>query len=530
MVEPTYSTNAYDWLEHWRVFPEIVTVVGVALFFYFVARRLMPLLSAASDPRFDHPWTRSLRTLKYWLVQWKQPRFLFAGILHVVIFAGFLVLSVRSLSLVLIGFFNSPALVDFSGPVGHVYSVTKNYTSTLVLVAVLIAGIRRGFFKPVRYAVPKRYGKDHTFEAMLILGLISLLLISESLFEASSDLISMKQSQMIAATPILTLSWIFSTALISSSHSVLTNVRLCSYLIHELTFFSFLCLLPMGKHFHVVTSVFNVYFARLTKGTIKPVRWGTSNLDDMKSFGVKRLSDFTWKHLLDFYSCADCGRCSDSCPANSVGRPLSPRFLTIKGRDYVFQRFPFFSSLKPNSELLVGSIYTDDEIWSCTTCGACEEECPLMIEYIDKIVDLRRGLIDEGNVPQSLQKPLRALESRGNPYGKMEKKRAEWTSDLSDCAVKGLDGTSSADTLYFVDSITSYDDRIQRIARSTARILSDANVDFGILGTLEKDSGHDVRRFGEEMLFVSLRDRNTEVIQNAELSASSPLIRMLITL
>ena len=167
---------------------------------------------------------------------------------------------------------------------------------------------------------------------------------------------------------------------------------------------------------------------------------------------------------------------------------------------------------------LIGTIYSEDEIWSCTTCGACEEECPLLIEYIDKIVDLRRGMIDDGNVPQSLQKPLKALESRGNPYGKMEKKRSEWakTPDFqATCKVQVLDGKHVADTLFFVDSITSYDDRIQSIGRATARILSCTGKSFGILGAAEKDSGHEVRRFGEETLFMALREHNTEAIKMA---------------
>ena len=225
------------------------------------------------------------------------------------------------------------------------------------------------------------------------------------------------------------------------------------------------------------TSLFNVYFAKLDKGTVKPVRWGVSDehLDQVKSFGVKKLEDFTWKHMLDFYSCADCGRCSDNCPANAVGRPLSPRFLTIKARDYTFQHFPLFGKVGNGTPLVsFEGIYSEDEVWSCTTCGACEEECPLLIEYIDKIVDLRRGLVDDGNVPKSIQKALKALESRGNPYGKMEKKKADWTKDKEfqpTCSVKILDGKNNADTLYFVDSITSYDDRIQAIGRATARIL-----------------------------------------------------------
>jgi Fe-S oxidoreductase len=163
-----------------------------------------------------------------------------------------------------------------------------------------------------------------------------------------------------------------------------------------------------------------------------------------------------------------------------------------------------------------GGIYSEDEIWSCTTCGACEAECPLLVEYIDKIVDLRRGMVDDGNVPQSLQKPLKALESRGNPYGKMEKKKADWANAKEfqqTCRVKTLDQHNGADTLYFVDSITSYDDRMQAIGRATAKILSHVGENFGILGAAERDSGHEVRRFGEETLFMALRDHNVDAIK-----------------
>ena len=312
----------------------------------------------------------------------------------------------------------------------------------------------------------------------------------------------------------------FSYLLRIGSPDTLQGIHITSYFVHDLTFFFFLCFLPMGKHFHVITSFFNVFFMRIEKGNVKPVRYGISEeqLDDLESFGVKKYSDFTWKHILDFYTCADCGRCSDQCPANAVKRPLSPRFISIKGRDYAFEHFPLRNGKGFKEEPLIGDIYEEDEIWSCTTCGACEQECPLGIEYIDKMVDLRRGMVDEGMVPQSLQKPLSALEKRGNPWGKMEKKRADWTkaADFADAyPVKILGKKETAQTLYFVDSISSFDDRMQDIARATAKILATAAIDFGILGKAERDSGHEVRRFGEEMLFMDLRDRNTEAILNS---------------
>ena len=192
----------------------------------------------------------------------------------------------------------------------------------------------------------------------------------------------------------------------------------------------------------------------------------------MKSFGVKTFEDFTWKHMLDFYSCADCGRCSDQCPANAAGGHCRRGSSRSRRETTAFRHFPVLGT-SSNGAPLIGSIYSEDEIWSCTTCGACEAECPLLVEYIDKIVDLRRGMVDDGKVPQSLQKPLKALESRGNPYGKMEKKRADWAKakEFARRASEILNGKHAPRRLYFVDSITSYDDRMQAIGRATARIL-----------------------------------------------------------
>ncbi|MDM8516732.1 (Fe-S)-binding protein [Desulfobacterales bacterium HSG16] len=510
------------------IFSLLIPMIGVGLFAYIMAKRIIPLILASPDFRFDRICTRTINVLKLWLGQYRQPRYMVGGLIHILIFAGFIVLSIRSNQLVIVGLSEDFVVPGMGGIVGHIYNILKDYAATIVLITCIIAAVRRGLFSPERYKVPARYGKAHTGEAIFVLGMISVLMISESLFEASSVAASIQAGLHAEYLAPLSLAWFLKMMLLSSSKGTLQVVHILSYYVHDVTFFSFLCFLPMGKHFHVITSLFNVFFMKLDKGTIKPVKWGVTDeqLDDLESFGVKKFEDFTWKHMLDFYSCADCGRCSDQCPANAVGRPLSPRFISIKARELCFESYPLEKGAKISKgmPLIAGlledddkGIYTEDEIWSCTTCGACEQECPIMIEYIDKIVDMRRGMVDEGAVPQSLQKPLKALEKRGNPWGKMEKKRAEWTKDL-DVPVKILDKKTTADTLYFLDSITSYDDRIQDIAKATARVLTAAGIDFGILGKAEKDSGHEVRRFGEEMLFQDLKAKNTGAIEKAGVS------------
>ena len=522
MVDPQSAAQLASWLVPGRVLFLLIHLLGVVCFSYIVAKRLVPLIRGERDFRFDRPWVRLGRVLKFWLGQWKQPRYRVAGALHIFIFVGFAVLALRAFTTLLVGVSENFVIPGLSGRAGSIYDIVTDYAATIVFLCMVIAVFRRLVFKPARYAVPARYGKGHTADAIFLLGLIALLMVADSLFAATKAASQAQAGQTREVLAALSLPWMLQKAIASMSLPTLGGLYFGAYLVHELTFYFLLCYRPFGIQFHVETSLFNIYFAKLDREILKPVRWGVSDehLDQVKSFGVKTFEDFTWKHMLDFYSCADCGRCSDNCPANAVGRPLSPRFLSVKARDYAFQHYPVFGRAKNGTALVgskeSGSIYSEDEIWSCTTCGACEKECPLLVEYIDKIVDLRRGLVDEGKVPQSLQKPLKALESRGNPYGKMEKKKADWANAKEfqqTCDVKTLGQSNGVETLYFVDSITSYDDRMQAIARATAKILNHVGENFGILGAAERDSGHEVRRFGEETLFMALRDHNVDAIR-----------------
>jgi len=517
VVGSYFPAQLTDWLTSGKTLFLTIHVLGVACFGYIVARRLVPLLRAERDPRFDRPLARLAKVGKFWLGQWKHPRYKTAGTLHILIFAGFILLATRAFTVLIVGVSATFVMPGLSGEAGRVYNVVTDYAATIVFLCMIVAVIRRLVFRPARYEVPARFGKAHKADAVFLLTLIAVLMVADSLFAAAKAAAQAQQGQPVESLAVLSLPWMLQIVFASSSLLTLRDVYFGAYLLHEVTFYFLLCYRPFGIQFHVETSLFNVYFAKLERGTLKPVKWGVSDeyLDQVKSFGVKTFEDFTWKHMLDFYSCADCGRCSDNCPANAVGRPLSPRFIGIKARDYAFQHYPMFGKAS-NGKALIGNIYSEDEIWSCTTCGACEEECPLLVEYIDKIVDLRRGMVDDGNVPQSLQKPLKALESRGNPYGKMEKKRADWANAKEFqqvCRVKTLGKNNAAETLYFVDSITSYDDRMQSIGRATAKILDHVGKNFGILGAAEQDSGHEVRRFGEELLFAALRNHNVDAIK-----------------
>jgi len=497
------------------LFSILIPAVGLGILFFILRKRLYPLFGAKSDPRTDNIKERLLRSFLY--PHHRMPRYLLVSFIHITIMSGFIIISLRWITLPIIGIWDGFVIPGLGGVFGNIYTNVKDLVASLVLIMSVFALIRRGVFKPNRYAVPSRYGKDRSRETLLIIGLIAGLMILDMLFQGSHVAAQIQQGNQPALLIPGTGIWCTIYLMADIPLPILQNIHLSSYFTHELFFFSLLCLLPFGRFFHLITALPDLFSMKLNKGTVKPVQWGLSEeeIEGLESFGVKKFEDFTWKHVLDFFSCADCGRCSDQCPANAVGRPLSPRFISMKSRDYCYNAYPI-TGPSQNNKPLIGNILEEDEIWSCTTCGACEEECPLMIEYIDKIVDLRRGMVDDGMVPQSLQKPLQALEKRGNPYGKMEKKRADWSKDLSDdYNIKILDKKKMAETLYFVDSITSYDDQIQEIAKSAVKVLNAAEIDFGILGSAEKDSGHEVRRFGEEMLFWELRDQNIDAILNS---------------
>ncbi|MFA6223559.1 MAG: (Fe-S)-binding protein [Desulfomonilaceae bacterium] len=488
----------------------LILFVAISFFCYVMFRRIDLLRKAAPDPRFTDIPKRLWRAVLYGFGQWRQPRYLGAGILHILLFAGFMILSLRSLTLIGRGFSSTFHLPLLTGHIGFAYESLKDYTVLLVLVVCVIGMIRRAVFHPARYDHPGV--KGHESEAYLILGLVSALMITDMIHDGAA----LKAAGKFGESHWFPASYLASVFIPAGHQSVLNGLYVGSYWAHILFFFGLLNYLPISKHFHVLTAIPNVFFSNLNHGKIKPVRYGVADWMELDHCGAGNLTEFTWKHILDFYSCADCGRCSDNCPATTVGRALSPKMISVKARDYAYERFPIFdkaSRTVGDQKSLVGDIITEQEIWACTTCGACEAECPIFIEYIDKIVDMRRHLVDRGEIPPTLQKPLQQIKKKGNAYGAMKSKRAAWTKDMGDLQIKILSEGEYTDLLFFVDSCGSFDPRIQEITKSFAGIMSRNNLDYAILGQDETDAGNEVRRLGEEGLFEQVSSRNIEAFK-----------------
>ncbi len=488
----------------------IILIAAVSLFAYIMYRRIDLLRKGMPDPRFDRIGERIRMALVYGFGQLRQPRYPGAGILHILLFAGFLILSLRSLTLIGRGFSSEFHLPFLTGSVAFLYEVLKDYAVLMVLVVCVICIVRRAVFHPARYDHPGVAG--HESEAYVILGMVAALMVTDMVFDGSA----MKASQphgSAAFFPAATLG----SYLLPEGPPTLNFLHVAGYWCHIVVFLALLNYLPISKHFHVITAIPNVFFTNLKGGEIKPVQCGVKDWMDLPDCGIGRFERFTWKHILDFYSCADCGRCSDNCPATTVGRHLSPKMISVKARDYAYKYYPIFGSAPdPSGVQFTGEIITDKEIWACTTCGACEAECPILIEYIDKIVDMRRYLLDQGTIPASLQKPLQQIKKKGNAYGGSKQKRAAWTKELEGVEVRELKKGESADLLFFVDSCGSFDPRIQEISKSFARILHRTSSDFGILGQDETDSGNEIRRIGEEGLFEQVAEKNIQAFQARE--------------
>jgi Fe-S oxidoreductase len=415
------------------------------------------------------------------------------GAMHALIFWGFLVLF-PTILMAGIGAIDRDWSFPWLGRQGWYMAMVDVF-----IVAVLV-GIAAAVWirKVVR---PRRFDGSHLGEADLILFMIALVVLT---------LLGWHAARIAAGLNEWPAHWSFlSNAvshLVGSGASARERILVWA---HVGVILTFLCYLPYSKHLHIATAAINVYFSRTRRpGRLEPLRFDVPEAE--LRFGAGTIRDLTWKEMVDSFSCTECGRCQDVCPAYATGKSLSPKLVIMGIRDQVFAEGP---NLLAGGELtpIAGNGVPEDMIWDCVTCGACVHECPVSIEHIDHIVDLRRDLVMvQSSFPAEAESMLRDVERVGNPWGKPQGDRESWAEGLGVRVV--AEGEPAPEILYWVGCAAAYDERARVAAESTVKLLQKAGVDFAILGARESCTGDPARRMGNEYVFQAYAEQNVATL------------------
>jgi Fe-S oxidoreductase len=490
----------------------LMLVVGLAVFARTIRGRLAVLMRAKPETRWDLVGQRVAALLKVGIGQQKMFKEPVAGLLHALTFWGFLVVQLRALQLFVQAFawsFHYPEFIQ------HPFDLLKDLTEVVVLVAIA------GFFWIRLVVRPKRIA--YSGEALLILGFIAGIMITDFLYEGAHFAALSRTEQgvlgQIAWAPV---GHGLAVALAGSGidTGVLYAIGEANYLIHIAIILTFLNLLPLSKHFHVITSLPNVFLSRLEpKGALSFVPAIEQKLEKEEPLGLSRAEDMTWKQVLDLYTCTECGRCEVNCPAWQSGKPLNPKMIILDLRDHVYglqanlaTKPADVASAKPDEALppLIATL-NPDAIWSCTTCRSCSEQCPVMIEHVDKIIDVRRHLVMTRNeFGKEVGTTLKNLESKSNPWGMAANKRADWMKGLG---IPTLAEQPNPEWLYFVGCAGAFDDRAKQVTLAVVKVLQAAGVPFAVMGKKEKCSGDLARRIGHEYLYQEQAKENIATMQ-----------------
>jgi Fe-S oxidoreductase len=432
------------------------------------------------------------------------------GLMHAFIFWGFLILLTT-----IVEAFGEVFQRDFAIPwIGRSkgLGLVQDVFAVLVVVGIAMAVYIR------KVQRPDRFEGSHLEEADFILLMILGIMLTLLALNATKIVLGINESPA-AWTPASRLVAEIFEPMGRGTVEVFERVFLW---VHILLILGFLAYIPYSKHLHIVVSAINVFFSNTkARGRLQPLDLDLEKMQEGEAYlGAGTVEDLTWKEILDTYSCTECGRCQAVCPAWNTGKPLSPKLIVMNLRDHLFQKGPEILAARRRGEdyervALNPGVIEDEVIWDCTTCGACMEECPVDIEHVDHIVDMRRNLVmAESRFPQEAGALLRNLESSANPWGQDQSQRAAWAEGL-DVTVLADGHQEAHEYLYWVGCAGSFDDRAKRISQAVVRVLRAAGVSFAILGPRELCNGDPARRMGNEYLFQDLARRNVETLNGA---------------
>ncbi|PAE19674.1 heterodisulfide reductase-related iron-sulfur binding cluster [Robertmurraya siralis] len=505
-----------------------VIAYGVSLFVYVVKTRI-EYIKLGKKEEFDNNVKERMN--KIWVMVFGQKKLLKdkkSGIIHVMFFYGFILVQFGAIDFIIKGIYPG-AHLPF-GPLYGGFTFFQEIVTLIILVAVAWAFHRRYIEKLVRL--------KRGFKSGLVLIFIGGLMLSVLLGNGMSMIWHGHEATW--TEPVASL---IATAFSGMGETASIVVFYLAWWIHLLFLLTFLVYVPQGKHAHLIAGPANVYFNRLEKpGKLRKIDFED---ETQETFGVGKIEDFTQLQLVDLYACVECGRCTNMCPATGTGKMLSPMDLILKLRDHLTNHGAAVTSKQPwvptfafaktqgnqlalaaagkgveesaaslaYSPSLIGEVITEEEIWACTTCRNCEDQCPVMNEHVEKIIDLRRYLVlTEGKMDADAQRAMQNIERQGNPWGLNRKERENWRDAREDVEVKTVKEMKKAgeefEYLFWVGSMGSYDNRSQKIALSFAKLLNEAGVKFAILGNKEKNSGDTARRLGNEFVFQELAANN----------------------
>lgn len=484
----------------------IVVFLAAAGFFIYSTRRLISfMLLGTKEDRFDDPVRRIKNVLIIAFGQTKLLRDKVAGTLHFLIFWGFMLFITAVLEAVIQGFY-SPFTWEILGPLYAVVTVVQDIFGVLVIGSVLYSLYRR-FIEKVPRLKSERHGQ---LDAAFILTMIMLVVIS--MFGQNMAHVA-KNGFVFTEYEIRPVSTFLAARLFDPFSQASYNIYEICWWVHILVVLSFVNFLPYSKHLHVLSSIPNVYFSKFDekKGALKPI-----NLEDesLESYGADDIEKLSWKQLLDGYSCTECGRCTSVCPAANTGKSLSPRKIIVDIRRRTEDKGPLVTGGVKESVIyertLVHDYISDTELWQCTTCMACVQECPVMIEHVDSIVDMRRHLVlTESNFPAELNNVFKSLETNGSPWAFNPADRAEWAEGMN---IKTMAEDPNGEVLFWVGCAGSFDNRYKKVTKAFAGLMQKGNIDFRILGTEEKCNGDTARRLGNEYLAQTMMQENIGVL------------------
>jgi len=474
-----------------KVLFSFVILGTVAAFVYPVSLRLQILRRMKPEVRAGDLWRRLVDTVVKVLFQkctLKDER-VFTGLMHVFIFYGALTFDTMTVNHTLEGYFDEFYLFG-NGAIGLLFSLAVDVFAALILVGVAFFIVRRFIIRPKAY-------RTTLFDSGIIYLLLITVTLSYLYFEAFA----------VASHPE-SVRWSFLGKYLAAGLAGLPAGTLALHLkiswwLHILIVFGFIAYVPHSKYFHMFTGPVNVFLRR--PGSSREV--APLDIEKSEVFGLEKAADLTWKDGLDTFACMECGRCQDACPAFASGKPLSPKMILFNLEKHLLeQRRKLAAGKRDDLPPLFPDVHTDGEIWTCTTCGACQHVCPVEIEHIRKIVGVRQSeVLMQSRFPQELNSFFRNVETNSNPWGIGFSKRADWAAGLD---VPLMAERGSADVLLWVGCAGSYDEEGMPIAKAMVKILKTAGIDFAILGAEEKCCGDSARRLGQEYLFQTLAAEN----------------------